>query len=279
MSLELMETAWNQARENQHRCLAIVELGLLPDTLRLALLQTPHAKQPLMHQAEFAELKDHGPWLLDLTTLPFSDCQALLSFDGIPAWMGWLSTTCPLGSMAEHLGDALLATDEQGDVYLLRSYAPGVLPHLHARSEAPWHAWLFGPLLQWWQPITDGNWQALQGAGASSPAAYHPITLDQPLWQHLQLDPLAYSLTAELERSAVEVFASSCHGERMVQVQRALDAARAQGLQQNEDLSLFATLRLFDSQFPAHWPNWPDALQQVKERNMPLAQVLRAQEI
>ncbi|ERI49686.1 hypothetical protein N878_10935 [Pseudomonas sp. EGD-AK9] len=275
MSLDLMEAAWNQARKNQHRCLAIVEMGLLPDTSRLRLLQTNHPKQALMHQAEFAELKDHGPWLLDLTALPFSDCQTLLTLDDTSAWMGWINTACDLGSMAGHLGDALLATDEHDGIYLLRSYAPGVLPLLHARSETEWHDWLFGPLLEWWRPTTDEGWQALQGKGLSSPAAYQPIVLDQAIWQQLQLDPLAYSLTAELEKESAEVFTSACHGDRLDQVQRALDAAREQGLEQAEDISLFATLHLLDRQFPAHWPNWPSALQQVKEQRMPLAQALR----
>lgn len=32
------------------------------------------------------------------------------------------------------------------------------------------------------------------------PGSYQPIVLDQAIWQQLQLDPLAYSLTAELEK-------------------------------------------------------------------------------
>jgi len=275
MSAAYAEQAWQAAQAQGLHCHVIVEAGLLNDPARLQLLQSTIPKQPLMQQPEFAALREHGPWLLDCSSLRFADVQALEGLSDSQALMGWVSTQCPLNILAEHLSDALLAADEGGHVYLLRSYTPAVLPQLHGRNEAPWHRWLFGPLREWWLLSPEHGWQSLQGEGLASPGDYQPIALDEQLWQLLELDPLTYSLTAELEKSAEEVFTTTCHGERLNQVQQALDAARSEGLQQAEDLSLFATLHLFDSQFPANWPNWPQVRQQVTEQRLPLGQALR----
>lgn len=277
MSAAYAEQAWQAAQAQGLHCHAIVEAGLLNDPARLQLLQSTIPKQPLMQQPEFAALREHGPWLLDCSSLRFADVLALEGLSDSQALMGWVSTQCPLNILAEHLSDALLAADESGYVYLLRTYTPAVLPQLHGRNEAPWHSWLFGPLQGWWLPSPEHGWQSLQGEGLASPGDYHPISLDEQLWQLLELDPLTYSLTAELENSAADVFTTTCHGERLSQVQQALDAARDQGLQQPEDLSLFATLHLFDSQFPTNWPNWPQVRQRVTEQRLPLGQALRMQ--
>lgn len=277
MSAAYAEQAWQAAQAQGLHCHVIVEAGLLSDPARLRLLQSTIPKRPLMQQPEFAALREHGPWLLDCNSLRFADVLALEGLSDSQALMGWVSTQCPLNIFAEHLSDALLAADESGHVYLLRSYTPAVLPQLHGRNDTPWHSWLFGPLREWWLLNPEHGWQSVQGQGLASPGDYQPITLDEQLQQLLELDPLTYSLTAELENSAAEVFTTTCHGERLSQVQQALDAARDQGLQQPEDLSLFATLHLFDSQFPTNWPNWPQVRQGVTEQRLPLGQALRMQ--
>ncbi len=276
MSSISVEQAWQAAQARGLHRYAIVEVGLLDDAARLQVLQSNVLKLPLMQQPEFADLREFGPWLLDCSSLGFQDVLTLGGADGSAALMGWISTHCPLHVLAEHLSDALLATDESGQVYLLRSYIPAVLVQLHQRSEAPWHLWLFGPPHEWWVPGAENGWRAMRGEGLASPGEYQPITLDEPLWQLFELDPLAYSLTSELENNAVEVFSSTCHGERLGQVQKALDAARREGLQQPEDLSLFATLQLFDSQFPTNLPNWPQVRLRVIEQRLPLGHVLKA---
>lgn len=275
MSLAKIEQVWREAKEMRQHCHAVIEMGLLSEPARVRLLQTAYPKQALMQQTEFANLRNHGPWLLDLTSLEFRELLALESLHENPALMGWIRSQCTVDILAEHLGDALLAEDATGRVYLLRSYAPGVLPLLHARAGATWHAWLFGPLNEWWLHAPEQGWQCLPGAGLASPDLYQPIKLDDELWRALELDPLAYSLTAELEKSAAEVFSSPCHGERLAQVRQALDAGRDEGVEQMEDLSLFATLQLLDSRFPAHWTNWQQVLRRVKEQRLPLAQALR----
>ncbi|MGE8358761.1 DUF4123 domain-containing protein [Pseudomonas sp.] len=277
MNATKSEQAWHDAKQANQHCHAIIEMGLLSEPARLRLLQSIHPKKSLMQQAEFANLRDYGPWLLDLTSLEFADMLALENWSDSPALMGWIRSQHSIEKMAEHLTDALLAEDKTSQVYLLRSYAPEVLPLLHARADSPWHNWLFGPINEWWLRAPEKDWQCLPGGEQTDLPPYHPIKIDDDLWQALELDPLAYSLTAELEKSAEEVFDSTCHGERLLQVRQALDSARGAGLKQADDLCLFASLYLFDQQFPENWPNWQQVADLVKEQQLPLAQALRMQ--
>ncbi|MDT4855221.1 hypothetical protein FQZ97_895630 [compost metagenome] len=273
MTLVAVEAAWQATTDLGHKRYALIEMGRLPDEARLRLLQSAYLKRPLMHQQEFAALQAFGPWLLDAGDMAFDELPDLCDS---AALMGWISSDCPLPRLVEHLGDSLLARDESGEVFLLRGYLPGILPLLHERTEADWHGWLFGPLHQWWLPVAGGNWQCLAGLGLDTPTDYYPIQLDEPLWHALELDPLLYSLTRQLERQAAEVFTSTCHGERLEQVRLALQAARDQGLQDRQDQSLFATLQLLDPGFPGNQPDWPLALRQALEQGVPLGQALRA---
>lgn len=265
--------AWNQAPEQGLHRFAVVELGLAPDPARLLRSELPH--RPLMHQGEFAHLRNHGPWLFECSALDFDTFLNLPDLAGSPALMGWLRSACPLGTLAEHLGDALLAEDETGSVYLLRSYTPATLPLLHARTDAPWQPWLFGPLADWWLPDANGGWRALAGLGLAQPGDYRPIRLDNDLWHALDPDPQAHGLTAELERTAPELFASDCHGDRLAQVREAFDAGRQEGLARPEDLHLFAILSLSAHDRPTHWPEWPAIKAKVQQERWPLADAIR----
>ncbi|WP_155736155.1 hypothetical protein [Pseudomonas chlororaphis] len=80
---------------------------------------------------------------------------------------------------------------------------------------------------------------------------------------------------SELERSAPEVFTSSCHGDRLTQVEKAIDTGRQEGLETPEDISLFATLNLFDREFPSNWSKWSQAKTLVRQEKLPLGLVMR----
>ncbi|MDI3353168.1 DUF4123 domain-containing protein [Pseudomonas sp. UYIF39] len=275
MSLDTCAQAWSEARQSNQSCFAIVEVGLLPDQKRLQLLQSDFTRRPLMLQPEFAELRNHGPWLLDVSHLDFEAFLAHEYFTGCEAVTGWIRTHCPPDKLATHLSDALLAKNDAGEVLLIRSYAPEVLPLLYARNDMPWHPWLFGPMHEWWLPTTNVDWQCLKGSGFEQPTDYQPITLDADLWKAMEVDPLAYSLTTELEKSAPEVFTSTCHDDRLTQVKQALATGRDEGFEESEDVSLFATLQLMDHEFPATWPQWPQAKDLVRDEKLPLGIAMR----
>ncbi|MGY2099183.1 hypothetical protein ACW9IS_28255, partial [Pseudomonas simiae] len=73
---------------------------------------------------------------------------------------------------------------------------------LEPRRDLPWHPWLLGPVLEWWIPTSPTDWHCLKGAGLKQPTPYQPITLDAALWKTLEVDPLPYSLTTELEKTS-----------------------------------------------------------------------------
>lgn len=268
--------AWSEAQKNSQSIFAIVETGLLSEPARLQFLQSDPSRRPLMLQPEFAELRNYGPWLVDVSNIQFDAFVEHEYFKGCTAIAGWIRTDCPADKLATHLSDALLATNDTKEVFMIRSYAPEVLPMLHAREDLPWHAWLFGPIQEWWMPAADDDWKCFKGLNLDRPGKYQPIYLDSKLWTDMEVDPLPYSLTTELEKEAPEVFASSCHGDRLNQVKQALDAGRAEGLSDSEDISLFASLQLMDPEFPANWPMWEKAKKRAVGERLPLGVVIRA---
>ncbi|WP_081232258.1 DUF4123 domain-containing protein [Pseudomonas chlororaphis] len=145
--------AWAQAQSNAQPRYAIVETGLLSDESRMRFLKSDFSRYSIMRQNEFAELREYGPWLVDVSPLTFDEFSTHELFSNRQALMGWISSDCPGDQLNEHLSDALLAKNEVEEVLLIRSYAPEVLPLLHARPDLPWHPWLFGPL----KDSTTGN--------------------------------------------------------------------------------------------------------------------------
>ncbi|WP_445178468.1 DUF4123 domain-containing protein [Pseudomonas sp. McL0111] len=267
--------AWIEAQKKTQSLFAIVETGLLSEPARQQFLQSDPSRRPLMLQPEFAELRNYGPWLVDVSHMTLEAFLAHEYFTGCTAMTSWIRTDCPAEKLAAHLSDALLAKNEAGEVLMIRSYAPEVLPMLYARADLSWHAWLFGPLEEWWIPSADAKWQCFKGLNLAQPGKYQPIFLDAKLWTAMEIDPLPYSLTTELEKEAPEVFTSTCHGDRLNQVKVALEAGRDQGLTESEDVSLFASLLLMDREFPANWPMWEKAKERTVGEKLPLGVVMR----
>jgi len=79
--------------------------------------------------------------------------------------------------------------------------------------------------------------------------------LDEALLKSLSINQQAFALLEELERSAAYIFKSSCHGDRLTQVEQALDASRESGLDHADDQLLFATLYLLDGKPLNHSDN------------------------
>lgn len=98
--------------------------------------------------------------------------------------------------------------------------------------------------------------------------------MDEALLEALAINQQALALLEELERSAPNVFESSCYGDRLIQVEQALDASRESGLKHSDDQLLFATLYLLDGQPPNHFDNWPAILKMTNEQNIDLGQAL-----
>ena len=229
---------WLQAEAQGHSLVAIIEPSLLTTEQADVLAATGLPRWPLLYQPAVAPLYLHGPVLLDLSGQPFERLQALAQRLPEAALHGWLGSPLSAQQLAWHLGDAQACEDSNGKPLLLRSHSARVLPLLYARSDADWHAWLFGPVGVWWCPGPQG-WQAHAGAGLSEVPPYRPIRLDEPLLQALGQDSQALALLAHLQQQRPEVFRSDCHGERLAQIETLLADARKHGLQQPADLACY----------------------------------------
>lgn len=231
-------------------------------------------RSPLMYQPAFAQLCNEGPWLITLGTDADRALATLRTERPGLTIPGLISSPVSLNTLAQHLGDALVAREPSGQTLLLRSYAPHVLTVLHEQAQAPWHAWLFSPIHEWIAIDSTGCERRFTGAGLAQPLPYIPITLDEPLLAQLAADQQALALLTELQRSAPEVFASACHGDRLGQVQAALEQGRQSGLAHPDDHGLFAVLTLIEGRTPSQSADWPDVLHLVLERDYALGHAL-----
>lgn len=270
--LDVSRSDWELSLAAGHSLAMVVELGLLSADARQALL-AEHRIWPLLHQADMEHLRYEGPALVELSGQPFSALQEQYERLAPSARHGWMSSRLGMRQLQQHLGDALACRDIDGDTLLIRSYAHNVLPALHARREQPWHAWLFGPIEQWWLPSAQG-WQRFEGLAQDSVPAYQPIELDQALVETLGVDLHAQAMVEELQQHAPQVFLSECHGERLDQVSQALVHAREAGLSQQSDQSFYALYSLMSGQPLSQHPDWPLMVQRVEHEGLALANVL-----
>ncbi len=270
------EQDWTRACTEGRTLALIIEQALLDPDQHKALAEHEGKRWPLMSQPEVAHLCDIGPLLLDMSGRPFEHLVSLHNLLDI-SLLGWLCSPVPAQHLANHLGDALACQDANGASLLIRSYTSPALPLLHQRSDQPCHRWLFGPVEAWWAR-TGRNWQRLAGLALCEITKYHPILLDEALMRELQHDARAEQLLQEVGHISPESFSSDCHGERLKQIQRLLDVAEEQKLDQAHDQAFFVLYSLL-SKAPLHdRPNWPDILRQVHHEHATLERVLAAEE-
>jgi len=228
---------------------------------------------PIMQNKAFQHLQHEGPWLVSFEKDAATQLAELRVALGESAILGSLSSNLREEELCQHLGNALLAQVPNEQTVLLRSYTPTVMPVLHERSDCDWHAWLFGPINDWWVE-GEGQVKHFRGGSLEAIPEYRPITLDTALLQRLAEDPQALALLAELETCAPHVFVSDCHGDRLDQVNQALDRARRSGLAHPDDQLLFATLALMERTPVDETAQWPQVLEGVIENGLTLSEAL-----
>lgn len=270
------EQDWTRAYAEGYTLVLIIEQALLDSDQRKALAEHEGKRWPLMSQPEVAHLCDIGPLLLDMSGRPFEDLVSLHDLLDV-SLLGWLGSPVPAQHLANHLGDALACQDANGASLLIRSYTSPALPLLHQRSDQPWHRWLFGPVDTWWAR-TDPSWQRFAGLSQREIAEYHPIRLDEALMRDLQHDARAEQLLQQVGHIAPESFSSDCHGERLKHVQRLLEVAEEQKLEQPVDQAFFVLYSLIAKTSLHDRPDWPDILRRVHHEHATLERVLAAEE-
>ncbi|WP_084672241.1 DUF4123 domain-containing protein [Halopseudomonas pelagia] len=252
---------------------AIVEQPISTDEMHARWASCLRPRLPLMQQGAFQHLQNEGPWLVSLDSDVSTELASLQSALGSQAVVGWISSFLPAEKLSQHLSQTLVAKLPDGKTVLLRTYTPRVISALHTRNDCSWHASLFGPINRWW--VKDGNnVQHFEGGKWDVLPEYQCIALDEPLLEALAVDQQSLELLEQIEASAPAVFLSSCHGDKLIQVKKALNCARQSGLNHPDDQLLFATLSLLQESRLDHATDWPEVLNKVVEQGLALSDVL-----
>jgi hypothetical protein len=271
MNFTQAQQDWEHANQTGLTIAVVLEQGLLTGDNRQSIADK-QVLHPLLSHPNVAHLTTDGPAIVDLTGKPFTALKDLPQ----SAIHGWLTTPLSSEALAAHLADALVCRDSHGETLLIRSYASSVLPHLHARTEQPWHSWLFDAIEHWWLSMPEG-FQLICGRGLSSIPDYAPITLDTDLEQALGQHAQAQVLLAQLLENAPKVFNSDCHGERLQQIEQQLAIARQAKLSLPADQNYFVLHSMLSARPLHEQHNWPQVLQ-LLEQGQPLADVICEQE-
>lgn len=250
---------------------AIVERPVPPHSAHDGWDNNPWPRLPLMQHKAFEHLQQEGPWLVTLGGDPQAKLVSLEATLGEGSIIGLLTSYVQAKELCEHLSLALVAQMQDGQTVLLRSYTPQVMLQLHASSDSPWRSSLFGPINKWTVKLGDQP-HHVRGGGLTTVPDYQPIVLDADLLNSLAVDSQALALLDEMERSAPDIFSSTCHGDRLEKVSSALDVARRSGLQHPEDQLLFATLTLLEGTPPDQTASWKEVLEGITVNGLTLSE-------
>lgn len=270
-----------------HRLTAIVEMARLSPPERQQVFDTfGNAGYPILHQQDFANLRDIGPWLFcsgEHTSLQRQfDFHHDLSKAAGDAPTSWLISALEPSRLAFHLGEAAIARGPDGRTHLLRFYSEKAFPVLHSRQDLPGIVHLLAPIHSWWlrepeSDLDDGEkgWRRYAGKDRADYCGVPPIHLDQLCWDDLTGDALSYRLVDLIDKLQVTPATGGYHGKRLAQVRKLLAEARRMGFRQQADQSDYALLMaLHDRALRGGLP-LQAALKDALEGKQPLAQALK----
>ena len=277
------ESVVNELRRlPDHQLTTIIEMSRLTAEAKNRLIDR-YAGFPLLRRREFENLRECGPWLFApsaqhclQTQYDFLCDAAEIAGDAICAW---ITSAMPAPDLAEHLGQATTVRGPDGATYLLRFHTELAFPVLQARRDLPGISEWLAPIQSWWtvSPQRERRaWRHFSGHGMTPSRCSPAIELDQPCWEALAGDPLAYRLAAQLreplERQGMR---ENCHGARLGLVRDLLVQADLAGLSRQSDRIDYVTLMALQGKALAGTSVWNDALQDAKDLREPLAQALQ----
>jgi hypothetical protein len=241
---ELKQKLESAGPDKPHHLSALVELGGLDEGVRQTFLDghSPGARShTLFLDKDFDELVPYGPVLISHEDGPQALLDDLKKYDGDTV-SAWIISALPAAELADYLSNFVHARQTKQDRYVLRYYAPEILPRLHKMANRRWWQTLFEPVVCWWYPFAteqEQYWRAFTGEGKQPDAEFFHLrrwlTLTEELWEALESDPLPYKLTDTLQQRAPDLFESDCYGVRVAQVEALLAEAREQGLKTETD--------------------------------------------
>lgn len=277
MSNPFLTAVLNTLRESgRYRLSAIIEMAALAPTDRDRLREAYAQRSwPLLHQAQFSNLRDLGPWLF--AARPGAelsgqyDFQCTLERSAGDAVCGWIVSAMPPAQLARHLAQANTVIGTDGHPYLLRYHTTFALRALQARRELPGiNEWLT-PIRHWWVPIASANkrlWSQVSGYDRPEAIDVPPLELDQACWEALAGEPLSHYLAELLGRAEV---GDHCHGTRLGLVEHFLGRAREAGLSQRDDLIHYVLMMTQDAARLGNGSGWEQALAATRDQALPLS--------
>lgn len=242
---------------------------------------------PLFTQPELESLRMLGPWLFSAGPAASLSAQhdflQYLNKAAGDAVAGWITSELSTPMLADHLSQANVVYAPDGQRCLLRYHTETALPLLHARSQQPGLHELFAPITSWWYPYphaTHKVWKGLCGGGLHHSVPLPAIHLDEPTWNALAGDPLAYTLANTLKDSlTAQQLPNNCHGTRLHLAQHHLRQAREQGLSRPGDLNDYVLLMAHITDGLPDDPAWQAAMDEARAHGRPLAAAYRARRL
>lgn len=267
--------SWGARNLRLHKLYALIDMGSLPQKHRPETLGRMKGFRalPLLDDPRYAVLKEYVPVLVshpDGNVLALLDAFGKCNADIVSAWI-----VSPLEAepLAAHLRHNAFAHDTKQVRYVMRWYDPRITPTLLRLGAPDWVEWFLAPIVAWWLPLTTPqgeSWRRIKGGGELAAPSPVPLVLSEELWEALVRDPLPYRILSVAE-SATEPpdFGSDCYGVRLAKIEGMLEAAKRQGLVEQDDLVTYV-MALLDDPTHAGKARWQAALREAAMRQAPL---------
>jgi len=210
-----------------------------------------------------------------LVFAPNDNADALLD-----AWGGsdgdvisaWIVSKSDGKQMAKHFRANTLAYDANEQEYLLRYYAPRILPILHREADKNWARQFFNPIIAWWYPVatpTQETWSRIEGGKQQAGEMKMPLILSGELWDAMINDPFPHNLLTVAEQKFPSAFENDCYGVRLAKVESLLKAGKEKGLETRDDLFVYA-MALLEEPEREKEPRWQEAVRKAVADEAPL---------
>ena len=266
---------WMQGEGEACYLYALIEAGRLPEENYLEIMDRLEAYQALslIHEdSRYVRLKEHGPMLV---AHPEGNAALLGAFGHCNSNIvsGWILSKLEAQPLAAHLRHAMRARGPDKKGLLMRWYDPLIAPVLLRLGDPAWLQWLLGPITGWWYPVDtprQETWSRVAGGNeAATPVPVPPLAVSAELWEALVSDPLPYQILNIVGESLPEAFESDCYGVRLTKIEDMLSMARQQGLQEQEDLTVYV-LSLLEVPARSTEDRWQTAIRQAATGQAPL---------
>lgn len=237
------------------------------------------AAQPLLGQPLAPERHDATPHLLHVSAPQslLSIARKLATAEASHGALTWLVSPLPLAELARRLKRRLDITlpDQLG--CMNRYYDGRVAPHLHAALTPEQRRDFFSVARQWLVIGPDDQWLSLACEYAAEDPFSGPLVVNTGQEARIIDGCYPYAIIEHFERTDPELLDTLPPAGRYAFIRDALEAARQFGIESGSEATLFCTLAMTRGMDFYRQAEWKDGLEQIRQGQSRLADVLRAQ--